>query len=452
MANELFSFCYAMTQKNIIFLRRPSKKADFIIENIFEEVNIIDDKKIIELYFERNQQAIKKTDIEYGKLCHKIAYNVLNNRQDSEECVNATYLGVWNRIPPARPGNFKSYISTIVRNTSIDKFRKLKAQKRSANMVMALDELADVLPDERYAPGRNDEEIGKSISIFLYKQKEEIRRVFLLKYFYFESNIAIAERCGFTERKALMFLHSLLVWLQVTICIQTILQDVYKRQPWQIMKKAFFLDYYEIQRENCEIYRPMLERSMHRELFLWAEEKLFTEDTEYYVRFLQVILLKESTMLWMEEEEARQIAEAVLPLMESGFQKEQLHKKYMTAEELQNYEKQKNWKSEQKKRMERWKKEKELKKSFNHIVRKNTDTDQIFKALYSYYAYGRFDGISMRAKMVLGYMRDVLKRKGKIVTDKQEIEYLMELIQKLYADGQLELDGVRKIFDRMEAA
>lgn len=53
--------------------------------------------------------------------------------------------------------------------------------------------------------------------------------------------------------------------------------------PWQIMKKAFFLDYYEIQRENCEIYRPMLERSMHRELFLWAEEKLFTEDTEYYV-------------------------------------------------------------------------------------------------------------------------------------------------------------------------
>ena len=222
MSNELFSFCYAMTQKNIIFLRRPSKKADFIIENIFEEVNIIDDKKIIELYFERNQQAIKKTDIEYGKLCHKIAYNVLNNRQDSEECVNDTYLGVWNRIPPARPGNFKSYISTIVRNISIDKFRKLKAQKRSANMVMALDELADVLPDERYAPGRNDEEIGKSISIFLYKQKEEIRRVFLLKYFY-----------------------SLLVWLQVTICIQTILQDFFQEaMRWFGLDLHLFLHYW----------------------------------------------------------------------------------------------------------------------------------------------------------------------------------------------------------------
>ena len=201
MSNELFSFCYAMTQKNIIFLRRPSKKADFIIENIFEEVNIIDDKKIIELYFERNQQAIKKTDIEYGKLCHKIAYNVLNNCQDSEECVNTTYLEVWNRIPPTRPAQFKAYISIIVRGISIDRLRHLTAKKRSADMVMALDELTEVLPDERYAPGRNDEEIGKLISIFLRKQKEDVQRVFVLKYFYFESNRAIAEKYGFTERK-----------------------------------------------------------------------------------------------------------------------------------------------------------------------------------------------------------------------------------------------------------
>ena len=201
MSNELFSFCYAMTQKNIIFLRRPSKKADFIIENIFEEGNIIDDKKIIELYFERNEQAIKETDIKYGKLCHKIAYNILNNLQDSEECVNTTYLEMWDRIPPTRPAKFKAYISRIVRSTSVDRVRHLTAKKRSADMVMALDELADILPDERYAPSRNDEEIGKSISIFLNKQKEVVRRVFLLKYFYFESNIAIAERCGFTERK-----------------------------------------------------------------------------------------------------------------------------------------------------------------------------------------------------------------------------------------------------------
>ena len=182
-------------------MRRSSKKHDFIIENIFEEGNIIDDKKIIELYFERNEQAIKETDIKYGKLCHKIAYNILNNLQDSEECVNDTYLGVWNKIPPTRPDNFKAYISKIVRSISIDKFRKQKAKKRSADMVMALVELTEVLPDERHAPGRNDEEIGKLIRIFLRKQKEEVQRVFVLKYFYFESNRAIAEKYGFTERK-----------------------------------------------------------------------------------------------------------------------------------------------------------------------------------------------------------------------------------------------------------
>ena len=172
---------HAIIQKNINFLRRSSKKYDFIIENIFEEVNIIDDIKIIELYFERNEQAIKETDIKYGKLCHKLSYNVLNNRQDSEECVNTTYLEVWNRIPPTRPAKFKAYISIIVRDISIDKLRYLTAKKRSAGM--------------------NDEEIGKLLSIFLRKQKEEVQRVFVLKYFYFESNRAIAEKYGFTERK-----------------------------------------------------------------------------------------------------------------------------------------------------------------------------------------------------------------------------------------------------------
>lgn len=192
---------HAIIKKNINFLRRSSKKYDFIIENILEGVNIIDDIRIIELYFERNEQAIKETDIKYGKLCHKLSYNVLNNRQDSEECVNTTYLEVWNRIPPTRPAKFKAYISIIVRDISIDKLRHLTAKKRSADMVMALDELTEILPDERHAPGRNDEEIGKLLSIFLRKQKEEVQRVFVLKYFYFESNRDIAEKYGFTERK-----------------------------------------------------------------------------------------------------------------------------------------------------------------------------------------------------------------------------------------------------------
>lgn len=65
----------------------------------------MDDRKIIELYFDRNEQAIRETDEKYGKLCHRIAYNILNDPEDSEECVSDTYMGVWNAIPPTRPDN-----------------------------------------------------------------------------------------------------------------------------------------------------------------------------------------------------------------------------------------------------------------------------------------------------------------------------------------------------------
>lgn len=70
----------------------------------------MDDLKIIELYFERNEQAIKETDIKYGKLCHSISFNILKNREDSEECVNDTYAGIWNAIPPTRPNNLMAFI------------------------------------------------------------------------------------------------------------------------------------------------------------------------------------------------------------------------------------------------------------------------------------------------------------------------------------------------------
>lgn len=73
----------------------------------------MDDLRIIELYFERDEQAIKETDVKYGKLCHSIAYNILNNHEDSEECVNDTYVGVWNAIPPTRPNNFMPFVNTL---------------------------------------------------------------------------------------------------------------------------------------------------------------------------------------------------------------------------------------------------------------------------------------------------------------------------------------------------
>lgn len=112
----------------------------------------MDDLKIIELYFERNEQAIKETDAKYGKLCHSIAYNVLHNHEDCEECVSDTYMGVWNAIPPTRPDNFMSFVCKIARNLSLKRLEFITREKRSADVLLSLNELAAVLPDERYAP------------------------------------------------------------------------------------------------------------------------------------------------------------------------------------------------------------------------------------------------------------------------------------------------------------
>ena len=161
----------------------------------------MDDLRIIELYFERDEQAIKETDSKYGKLCHSIAYNILNNREDSEECVNDTYVGVWNAIPPTRPNNFMAFICKIARNLSLKRLEFTKREKRSADIIISFEELAAVLPDERYAPNISDEDIGKVISEFLRNQKEDAKNVFIRKYYFFDSISEIAKRYSFTKSK-----------------------------------------------------------------------------------------------------------------------------------------------------------------------------------------------------------------------------------------------------------
>lgn len=161
----------------------------------------MDDLGIIELYFARDEQAIKETDAKYGKLCHSIAYNILNNHEDSEECVNDTYVGAWNAIPPTRPNNFMSFVCKIARNLSLKRLEFMMRKKRSRDVLISLEELETVLPDERYAPDANDEDVSKLISKFLRNQKEDVRNVFIRKYFFFDPIGEIAERYSFTESK-----------------------------------------------------------------------------------------------------------------------------------------------------------------------------------------------------------------------------------------------------------
>ena len=161
----------------------------------------MDDSQIIELYFERDEKAIKETELKYGALCFSIANNILNNEADTEECVNDTYLSVWNIIPPQRPNNFKAFVSKITRNLSLKRIEFNNAIKRSADTIISLSELEDVLPSKSVQSEIEDEMLGKLISDFLRNEKEGARNVFIRKYWYFDTVADIAVRYSFSESK-----------------------------------------------------------------------------------------------------------------------------------------------------------------------------------------------------------------------------------------------------------
>ena len=162
---------------------------------------------IINLYFERNEQAINETDAKYGRLCFGIANNILADNEDAEECVNDTYLSVWNQIPPTRPNNFRSFLCKIVRNLSLKKLDYNLAAKRDKNMTISFSELENILQDNKIDDEPEYEELGKIISDFLWQEKEVSRNVFIRKYFFLEAVSDIAERYSFSESKVKSMLY-----------------------------------------------------------------------------------------------------------------------------------------------------------------------------------------------------------------------------------------------------
>lgn len=153
----------------------------------------MDDLMIIELYFSRNEKAIEETDKKYGKLCFSVANNILFNDEDSKECVNDTYLSVWNKIPPTCPKSFKAFICQIVRFLSMKQLEYNCASKRTQNITVLYSELEDVLPSYRFSPDWEYEDVGKIISKFLRQEKEDSRNVFIRKYYFYDSISDIAE-------------------------------------------------------------------------------------------------------------------------------------------------------------------------------------------------------------------------------------------------------------------
>ena len=158
----------------------------------------MEDGEIIELYFSRNENAIKETAAKYGRLTMSVAYNILRSPEDAEECVNDTYLGVWNSIPPARPNNLRAFICKIARNLSLNKLKYNTAAKRSPELLLSLNELEEVIADDKLPDGGD---LSGLISEFLRAQKPDARNVFLRRYWFADSVAEIADRYSFSESK-----------------------------------------------------------------------------------------------------------------------------------------------------------------------------------------------------------------------------------------------------------
>ena len=161
----------------------------------------MDDSKIVDLFYSRDERAISESDRKYGRMLSSISYSLLGSREDAEECVNDTYLDAWSAIPPARPQHLGAFLSKIVRRISIDLYRRRHREKRGGIEELC-EELSDAIPSgeslfDEYESGRLREAINEFLSL-LDKEK---RVMFVLRYFYSKPVGEIALRVGASESK-----------------------------------------------------------------------------------------------------------------------------------------------------------------------------------------------------------------------------------------------------------
>ena len=148
----------------------------------------MDDSKIIELFFKRQEQAIIELSNKYGSVCLKVAFNILNNKQDTEECVSDAYLGAWNTIPPQNPNPLLSYVCRIVRNLAIKKYHANTAAKRNSIYDVALDELENCFPSSvSVEDDFNVIETARIIDEFLATLNQKNRIMLVRRYWHSES-------------------------------------------------------------------------------------------------------------------------------------------------------------------------------------------------------------------------------------------------------------------------
>ena len=161
----------------------------------------MEDARIVELYWERDEAAIAESSAKYGGYCYQIAFRILALREDAEECVNDAYLGAWNAIPPTRPNPLLSYIVKIVRNISLKIYWRKEAAKRSGHYTIALQEIESCIADQKTVEDEIEaRELARIIEEFLDTLTVENRVIFMRRYWFADSYKDIAEFVGLSEK------------------------------------------------------------------------------------------------------------------------------------------------------------------------------------------------------------------------------------------------------------
>ncbi len=161
----------------------------------------MEDKDIVELYWNRDKKAIAETSEKYGKYCKRIAMNIVCNNEDAEECVNDAYLQTWNCIPPHKPNLLSTFLGKIVRNLSFNKYKSIHSAKRGGyEVTLILDELCEIVSDNDTVEDHViRQEIIRDINSFIHDLAKEKQYMFIRRYWYSDSIIDIAKKCGRTK-------------------------------------------------------------------------------------------------------------------------------------------------------------------------------------------------------------------------------------------------------------
>ena len=155
----------------------------------------MDDAGIIKLYFDRDERAIEESNVKYGAYCKRVAYNILTDLDDSEQCVTDTWVRAWSTVPPTLPKILKAFFAKITRNLAIDRYRSRQAKSKIGDeYLLSLDELSECVSGNEVDV--NSAEIGRIIGEFLLSETAINRRMFILRYFYTESLEKTAKNCS----------------------------------------------------------------------------------------------------------------------------------------------------------------------------------------------------------------------------------------------------------------